>query len=130
MQTKRYLKQKLSYGEFPNPVKQWALLGFTKVLYLAIWIVIPLLFFNMPWWQILIGFFIMHYVAGLILRDRKSTRLNSSHVRISYAVFCLKKKKKNNMIYNAVVLTCFKYHKNQYRLIFCRQTPHHQWIGS
>src|SRR3989442_6800186 len=34
--------------------------------------------------------------AGLVdpLRDRKSTRLNSSHVRISYAVFCLKKKKK------------------------------------
>src|SRR3989442_6758125 len=28
------------------------------------------------------------------LADRKSTRLNSSHVRISYAVFCLKKKKK------------------------------------
>src|SRR5207249_11134046 len=28
-------------------------------------------------------------------RDRKSTRLNSSHVSISYAVFCLKKKKKN-----------------------------------
>src|SRR3989442_8132313 len=28
--------------------------------------------------------------------DRKSTRLNSSHVRISYAVFCLKKKKKRN----------------------------------
>src|SRR5690554_7755744 len=27
--------------------------------------------------------------------DRKSTRLNSSHVRISYAVFCLKKKKQN-----------------------------------
>src|SRR5690625_6771819 len=27
-------------------------------------------------------------------RDRKSTRLNSSHVAISYAVFCLKKKKK------------------------------------
>src|SRR5438874_8583010 len=28
--------------------------------------------------------------------DRKSTRLNSSHVEISYAVFCLKKKKKNS----------------------------------
>src|SRR5690349_22514377 len=28
--------------------------------------------------------------------DRKSTRLNSSHVEISYAVFCLKKKKKKN----------------------------------
>src|SRR5204863_7729034 len=32
----------------------------------------------------------------LARRDRKSTRLNSSHVEISYAVFCLKKKKKNN----------------------------------
>src|SRR3712207_9413422 len=30
----------------------------------------------------------------LLLRDRKSTRLNSSHANISYAVFCLKKKKK------------------------------------
>src|SRR5437868_7437161 len=30
------------------------------------------------------------------VRDRKSTRLNSSHVSISYAVFCLKKKKKKN----------------------------------
>src|SRR5207249_10123428 len=29
--------------------------------------------------------------------DRKSTRLNSSHVSISYAVFCLKKKKKKNL---------------------------------
>src|SRR5690606_40679170 len=29
----------------------------------------------------------------LLERDRKSTRLNSSHVKISYAVFCLKKKK-------------------------------------
>src|SRR5438874_4669026 len=29
-----------------------------------------------------------------LMRDRKSTRLNSSHVEISYAVFCLKKKKK------------------------------------
>src|SRR3989442_10517304 len=30
---------------------------------------------------------------GVLELDRKSTRLNSSHVRISYAVFCLKKKK-------------------------------------
>src|SRR2546426_8341984 len=32
-------------------------------------------------------------------RDRKSTRLNSSHLVISYAVFCLKKKKKKNISY-------------------------------
>src|SRR5439155_17759250 len=38
-----------------------------------------------------------------LARDRKSTRLNSSHVAISYAVFCLKKKKKNKkeiILYN------------------------------
>src|SRR5436309_4803690 len=34
--------------------------------------------------------------AGAGRSDRKSTRLNSSHVKISYAVFCLKKKKKKN----------------------------------
>src|SRR5438309_6636035 len=32
--------------------------------------------------------------GGAVVRDRKSTRLNSSHSSISYAVFCLKKKKK------------------------------------
>src|SRR3712207_8080705 len=34
-------------------------------------------------------------------RDRKSTRLNSSHANISYAVFCLKKKNKNEL--NAIL---------------------------
>src|SRR2546426_7613678 len=34
----------------------------------------------------------------LFLEDRKSTRLNSSHLVISYAVFCLKKKKKNTNV--------------------------------
>src|SRR5437588_9216729 len=33
-------------------------------------------------------------ISGLLEGDRKSTRLNSSHTVISYAVFCLKKKKK------------------------------------
>src|SRR3712207_7057452 len=32
--------------------------------------------------------------------DRKSTRLNSSHANISYAVFCLKKKKKEHILYH------------------------------
>src|SRR2546427_2225248 len=39
----------------------------------------------------------VHGVGRLVpLQDRKSTRLNSSHSQISYAVFCLKKKKKTN----------------------------------
>src|SRR5207249_11441186 len=36
-------------------------------------------------------------------RDRKSTRLNSSHVSISYAVFCLKKKKKKKKKKNKII---------------------------
>src|SRR5689334_23819813 len=34
-----------------------------------------------------------HFLEHLVFKDRKSTRLNSSHSSISYAVFCLKKKK-------------------------------------
>src|SRR5437660_5099317 len=42
---------------------------------------------------------------GAFLTDRKSTRLNSSHVAISYAVFCLKKKKTTLPELNVTVLT-------------------------
>src|SRR5690554_7624569 len=45
-------------------------------------------------WAFSQGFWFFVVAALLNGTDRKSTRLNSSHVRISYAVFCLKKKKK------------------------------------
>src|SRR5438874_6992509 len=48
------------------------------------------------------------------LRDRKSTRLNSSHVEISYAVFCLKKKKLH--------LQCVPHH-TQYHLTLRATSP-------
>src|SRR3712207_8553033 len=38
-------------------------------------------------------------------QDRKSTRLNSSHANISYAVFCLKKKKKAKIVINEIQKT-------------------------
>src|SRR2546430_11401491 len=47
--------------------------------------------------------------------DRKSTRLNSSHSQISYAVFCLKKKKQKCW-HDAVPYTCFK------RCAWCSRT--------
>src|SRR5258705_1185102 len=40
--------------------------------------------------------------AQVILQDRKSTRLNSSHLGISYAVFCLKKKKTSHKVIHAL----------------------------
>src|SRR5579871_4236872 len=42
--------------------------------------------------------------SGAGRRDRKSTRLNSSHVEISYAVFCLKKKKKTNILQFSAIM--------------------------
>lgn len=67
LQTRRYLKRKLAYGELPKPFAQWSMLIATKALYAFIWLIIPLLFFDIAWWKILIGFFMMHYTAGLIL---------------------------------------------------------------
>src|SRR5688500_19330676 len=48
------------------------------------------------------------FMAGLAVTnfefiDRKSTRLNSSHLVISYAVFCLKKKKHNDVIKKSII---------------------------
>src|SRR2546421_4554660 len=46
-------------------------------------------------------------LAGALFEDRKSTRLNSSHDQISYAVFCLKKKKiKVKIEYRKYMYTC------------------------
>ena len=67
MQMYRYTRRKLSYGKFPNPVINWSVLVITKLIYVTIWLVVPMLFLDIAWWKILIGFFVMHYVAGLIL---------------------------------------------------------------
>ena len=63
----QYLKRGLSYGKAPNPATQWTILAISKIIYVLIWIVIPILVLSLAWWKILIGFFVMHYVAGLIL---------------------------------------------------------------
>jgi len=62
-----YLKRGLSYGKSPNKTWQWTILAISKIVYITIWIVIPILVLSIAWWKILIGFFVMHYVAGLIL---------------------------------------------------------------
>src|SRR5690625_5802683 len=52
-------------------------------------------------------------------KDRKSTRLNSSHVAISYAVFCLKKKKKKN---NATARASEKHDNQSHNDVSSKQT--------
>src|SRR5437762_6002480 len=58
-----------------------------------------------------VAYFLEHLQAGLEeIGDRKSTRLNSSHRCISYAVFCLKKKKKESgVISNNSTIQSFYY---------------------
>jgi len=68
LQMRDYLKRKLSpNSNLPNPRKEWTKLVITKVIYYSLWIVLPLLVLDIVWWKVLIGFFIMHYTAGMIL---------------------------------------------------------------
>ena len=62
-----FLKRKLSYNDSKGPFHQWIGLIITKIIYFSIWLVIPFLVIKISWWKILIGFFIMHYTAGIIL---------------------------------------------------------------
>src|SRR5947207_4752555 len=73
-------------------------------------------------WKTLVSY---HHGPGL---DRKSTRLNSSHTVISYAVFCLKKKKKTRILITGEQLentyrnhTAYYERDKESRL--CRATP-------
>src|SRR5207245_10912214 len=55
---------------------------------------LPVGFHALPWYEgVFTGMFMHASWEHILGKDRKSTRLNSSHGSISYAVFCLKKKK-------------------------------------
>src|SRR2546430_6775942 len=68
-------------------------------------------YFDEPFY---VGFSVGGFELGLLPNaDRKSTRLNSSHSQISYAVFCLKKKKTRNIQSSTPFYTrCYKYSDN------------------
>lgn len=66
VQTRRYLKKKLSYGEFKKPSTRWTILFITKTIYFSFWLVLPLVL-GIVWWKVLLGFVVMHYTAGVIL---------------------------------------------------------------
>lgn len=50
-----------------DPKKEMAKLIVLKVIYTTTFVVLPLLFSGFAWWQVLIGFFVMHFVASVIL---------------------------------------------------------------
>ncbi len=66
-QTPRYIKKGLSAEGELNATKEWTLLILTKIVYYLFWVVLPLLVLPITWYQWLLGFVVMHYVAGIIL---------------------------------------------------------------
>jgi linoleoyl-CoA desaturase len=59
-----------------NPNFEYVKMVFLKILYLFVFIGLPILFSSFNWWQVLVGFFIMHWTAGCIL----STVFQMAHV--------------------------------------------------
>ena len=55
------------YENKKHPLKEWITLIITKAIYYTVILVLPILFLDITWWQLLIGFMTLHLVAGLIL---------------------------------------------------------------
>src|SRR5256886_8534076 len=66
--------------------------------------------------------YVVSLLADAHLQDRKSTRLNSSHSQISYAVFCLRKKTRLNSIHSQISYAVFCLKKNNNLIPYLSRT--------
>lgn len=67
-QTARYLEKHLHpQGEIKNAIAQWSVLVITKISYVVIWLVVPMIVSSYSVPQVFFGFLLMHFVAGIIL---------------------------------------------------------------
>lgn len=64
---KRYVRDGLVAKQKTNPAKEWAVLIATKICYLGFLFLPAILQPEISWWMPLVGFLIMHYIAGFIL---------------------------------------------------------------
>jgi linoleoyl-CoA desaturase len=63
----KYEREGLVKKQKSTVVTEWIIMMITKVVYYGYVLVLPLIVLPYAWWQVLIGFLIMHYVAGFIL---------------------------------------------------------------
>jgi linoleoyl-CoA desaturase len=63
----KYEREGLLKKQKTTAKKEWAILLISKALYITYIFVIPLIVLPVTWWQVLIGFLVMHYVSGFIL---------------------------------------------------------------
>lgn len=62
-----YQKTGLVKKQKADALSEWLILFATKLVYIAYIFILPILFTPLLWWQLLLGIFLMHYVAGFIL---------------------------------------------------------------
>jgi linoleoyl-CoA desaturase len=62
-----YHKNGLVKKQNASVTREWVILIGTKLLYVGYIFILPLIFTSLSWWAVLIGIFIMHYIAGFIL---------------------------------------------------------------
>lgn len=62
-----YQKDGLVTRQKTTATKEWIILIGTKIIYLTYALIIPMILLDVLWWQVLLGFFTMHYIAGFIL---------------------------------------------------------------
>ncbi len=67
MRLVRYHKNGLAKKHKASIVREWVILIVTKIFYVGYIFIIPVIFTPLAWWQILIGIFMMHYLAGFML---------------------------------------------------------------
>jgi linoleoyl-CoA desaturase len=63
----RYHKSGMTKKQNANIVEEWFILIGTKLLYVGYIFVLPMVLTTLPWWNIVLGVVIMHYIAGFIL---------------------------------------------------------------
>lgn len=63
----KYHKNGLAEKQNANVKREWIIMIGTKLIYFGYIFLLPLLFTQLTWWMILLGIFIMHYIAGFIL---------------------------------------------------------------
>ncbi|HEY0656270.1 MAG TPA: acyl-CoA desaturase [Chryseosolibacter sp.] len=66
-QLARYNREGLTRQQHINPSSEYIKMVVVKLVYLFVTIGLPILFTTFSWWQVLVGFFIMHWVGGCIM---------------------------------------------------------------
>lgn len=65
---KYFLQSNLGpYKDKTHPVSEWIALIVTKIVYYSYMLIIPYMLLSITWWQLLIGFLVIHFTAGIIL---------------------------------------------------------------